>query len=55
MTINFDEENLVVANGLNEHEARIFILFLRYEIKRHQKDIEMIDETIAFLERKFNL
>lgn len=55
MTIDFDEENLVIADRLKDHEAEIFILFLRYEMKRHQKDIEKINETIAFLERKHNL
>ena len=36
---------------LTEAEARAFVLFLTMEKKRHEKDIEVIEEDIRYVRR----
>jgi len=50
MTIKKDRTGLVSLISLSSIEKRIFVKFLKFERRRHEEDIENIDETIAKLE-----
>lgn len=51
--IKFDKNDMVDIASLNEEEARIFILFLLYERRRHRNDIEFIDGGIREACKRF--
>ena len=51
----FDDNNFVVLDTMNQEQARAFILFLKSERRRHQKDIYDIDDKIELVEKKFKL
>lgn len=44
--MQFDKENKVIIETLNQAEARAFIKFLHSEILRHQNDIQRARELI---------
>lgn len=50
--IKSDKKGLVNIAALNNIEIKIFIKFLLMERKRHEEDIENIDETVARLRQK---
>ena len=53
--MNFDAENKVIIDSMNECEARAFVKFLRSEIARHKLDIDNAVELIFKVVNKFGL
>jgi len=53
--MDFNSECKVLINSMNRAEARVYILFLESEMKRHQKDIEEIVNLIHIVVNKFKL
>ena len=53
--MNFDETNKVIIQSMNKIEAKVFILFLKSEIARHQIDIYNAEDLIYDVSIKFNL
>ena len=52
----FDEDDMTPVESLkNKTEARIMILFLECEVRRHTKDIVASSNKILEIRRKFNL
>jgi hypothetical protein len=54
--MQFDEEDYTPVDSLkNKTEARIMILFLECEIRRHTEDIRKSSNKILEIRRKFGL
>jgi len=53
MTVKFDKDDMTLIDSLNEEESRAFILFLLSERRRHLKDIEMLDDRIIKVCKRF--
>jgi hypothetical protein len=51
--IKFDSEDMTLIESLNGEESRAFILFLLSERRRHLKDIEMLDDRIIKVCKRF--
>ncbi len=53
--MRFNEENKVIIETMNGHEARAFVKFLKSEILRHQFDIKQARDLIYQVVFKFKL
>ena len=50
--MRFNKEHKVVISSLNQDEARVFIIFLDTEIKRHQDDINKAKALIGLVKKE---
>lgn len=53
--MRFRKDNITILDSLNREEAKVYILFLISEKRRHLADITEIDERIIEVCRKFGL
>ena len=53
--MDFNRENKVIINTMNQTEAVAFIKFLRSEILRHKRDIDDAFDLIIHVGLKFNI
>lgn len=50
--MDFNKQNKVIINSLNQDEARAFIKFLRSKIIRHEDDINRVKSLIGLVKRE---
>ena len=53
--MDFNTENKVIIETMNQDEARAFIKFLHSEILRHQQDINHAYDLIISVGSKFHI